>query len=797
MNVSTGGSHILIFERDQQLAALLSSELQLAGYECHIARTAVEVFDAIARHQVRLVLVNLAQAAAGRREFWVALDAQRRGRGVLVLTYRCTNLAGYGPYDPEEHRQTVDVEVDGMLGIMRLVEAVRAQVPLPATASHPQVRLAEVPMQASPSPTLTSLQPTVPHPAVFSPAQSQLSELQRQSSPAPSAYTASVQAAPSAPPPPTFTDKIRAVIYPGSRSFSPAPAPAPAPEPTSWGTPAGAGGFQGSEGLGAFASSSSARMPAVPPAASPAALSSRQPPMSQAAQFSPASHASPSPAQAYYSSSPQSASMEFYAQQRSQPLEAFPQEPAETFYQAPRSGPLPQPSAGLPSHEPLPQQMPPISPMSQASPAPFVPASPSSQPAPAYQPVFQESPYQPHSHQAYTQYAPPEEKGESSLAQLTRLLRERSAASAASGERAPEPPEAPGSSGGAAASPAPSASVASPSPLSTASLRAAPIQGLQSDQEPDYRPSRSESYAAARSHLQALAGSSPAIGELSSLRMVNPSSSSTPASAQGQMAAGNPQARAYTAEQPAVERRPVYTNPNETLSERPSSSQVSSPGQVERFEREASAGSAEPVSPVSQAAQASGQSTQAGPGSDLAAAADEETKKEMMYPEPAPVEPARRSSLERESVTSDTTLLDIVQSLPPMEPPQQRQQQQSPPVLNGRATRSLGSVLLEGHLVPPERLEVAQNVQRMLRGVDLNYQLGEILLMFKLLTPDQLLAASLVSYGLLNTAQIRSLGRIRQELHSMGLEYDLENLLILFRILTPEQLREVRASWSS
>ena len=78
----------------------------------------------------------------------------------------------------------------------------------------------------------------------------------------------------------------------------------------------------------------------------------------------------------------------------------------------------------------------------------------------------------------------------------------------------------------------------------------------------------------------------------------------------------------------------------------------------------------------------------------------------------------------------------------------------------------------------------------------MNYQLGEILLMFKLLTPDQLLAASLVSYGLLTAAQIRALGRIRQELHSIGLEYDLENLLILFRILSPEQLREVRASWS-
>jgi hypothetical protein len=122
-------------------------------------------------------------------------------------------------------------------------------------------------------------------------------------------------------------------------------------------------------------------------------------------------------------------------------------------------------------------------------------------------------------------------------------------------------------------------------------------------------------------------------------------------------------------------------------------------------------------------------------------------------------------------------------------------QQPKTRVLSGRATRSLGSVLLEGHLVPQPRLEVAQQIQRMLRGVDMNYQLGEILLMFKLLSPDQLLAASLVSYGLISTAQISALGRIRQELYGIGLEYDLESLLVLFRILTPEQLREVRASW--
>ena len=141
MNVNSGGPHLLLFERDQQLTALLTSEFQLAGYECHAARTAVEVFDAIARYPVRLVLVNLAQAAAGRREFWVALDAQRRGRGVQVFTFRCMNLAGYGPDDPDERGRTVlaDMEVDGMLGVMNLVDAVRARIPGSTTGSNPRL----------------------------------------------------------------------------------------------------------------------------------------------------------------------------------------------------------------------------------------------------------------------------------------------------------------------------------------------------------------------------------------------------------------------------------------------------------------------------------------------------------------------------------------------------------------------------------------------------------------------------------------------------------------------------------
>src|SRR5207253_1182973 len=124
---------------------------------------------------------------------------------------------------------------------------------------------------------------------------------------------------------------------------------------------------------------------------------------------------------------------------------------------------------------------------------------------------------------------------------------------------------------------------------------------------------------------------------------------------------------------------------------------------------------------------------------------------------------SRQNQSSSAEITTDDTLLDIVQSLPPMSSLPKPQSQSGTPVLSGRATRSLGSVLLEGHLVPQHRLEVAQHIQHMLRGVDMNYQLGEILLMFKLLTPDQLLAASLVSYGLISTMQISALGRIRQE----------------------------------
>ena len=252
MNISTGGPHVLLFERDQQFAALLGSELQLAGYECHTARTAVEVFDAIARYSIRLVLVNLAQAAAARREFWVALDTQRRGRGVQVLTFHCSNLAGYGPVsdDPDDrsHIMLADLEVDGMPGLVNMVNAIRSRITAstngtparpssnPGIDGRQQGSIAanegsKVPQTTMPLP-VTSSGNGVSFSGRSAPTPPQ--SVPNPSSPPPlnPAMEAATQPRPATA---HHTDKIRAVIYPNQRS---------------WNAPREAESFQGANGVG-------------------------------------------------------------------------------------------------------------------------------------------------------------------------------------------------------------------------------------------------------------------------------------------------------------------------------------------------------------------------------------------------------------------------------------------------------------------------------------------------------------------------------------------------------------------
>ena len=668
MNISTGKPQILLFERDQQFATLLTSELQLAGYECYTARTAVEVFDSIARNSIQLVLVNLAQAAASRREFWVALDTQRRGRGIQVFSFYCANLAGYGPHDLEERSQAImaDMEIDGMPGLVSLIDAIRVRVPSGGGAA-PHASIAGNTGNTSPMQRLPKL--TTPMPAIPSPSPPPMPQRS-----APPTYST----------PSSSTQPGNGTSYRSTLPSEGSPVPS----------------TQRSSYISFTPNSANPPMPSV----SPIPIRMNVP--------------------AFTPQQPMPGNTTTNVSQPSQP--SYVEKIRAVLYPNQRAWSSP----GNPSKSTMPENR--IDPQNSAQ-----QAIPTNQ-APVDTPILQRL--------ANGQV-------ESGLAQLSRMVQERNTPNTSMRESINQsmpyhqPETIPFAQPPIAQTFAPNPTI-NPKPMSSSKvnhapiaprpiqpvdnigsipMRASPIQDM-----PAERAIGSEHFRRPDAFSRANYGQQPApIPPLSSI--ATPMPTIEPPAAIKQV--------------PEEEETQLHQRVKEPLDDRRKTSQ---PTLTEQS------------------------------------------------PADSPNILHQEDVAEERAATHSSLLLDIMQSLPPMPPPSpQPPQAIQPQVLNGRAMRSLGNVLIAGHLVPQSRLEVAENIQRMLCGVDLNYQLGEILLMFKLLTPDQLLAASLVSYGLITTTQISSLGRIRQELHSIGLEYDLENLLILFRILTPEQLREVKSSWQS
>ncbi len=98
---------------------------------------------------------------------------------------------------------------------------------------------------------------------------------------------------------------------------------------------------------------------------------------------------------------------------------------------------------------------------------------------------------------------------------------------------------------------------------------------------------------------------------------------------------------------------------------------------------------------------------------------------------------------------------------------------------------------MEGALLSEKKLETLQDVQHMLSDVQVDVKLGELALLFKFLSRDQLLAAELVSRGLVTPQQIANLGRTKQDLASSGMEYSLADLLTMFDVLPDDQVRQI------
>lgn len=770
MNVTSGGPHILLFERDQQLTTLLSSELAQAGYEVHTARTAVEVFDAIARFPVRLVMVDLAQAQAGRREFWVALDAQRRGRGVQVFTFRCSNLGGYGPDDPDERVETVltDLEVDGPGGAARLVEAVRTRVPGSTVTTSAPAR----PAPGMPEAAYQSARPAeISQAPIYQPMQqaSPIYQAPRQASPiyqqvqqASPIYQPMQQASPiyqSAPMPQALPVQQQAPTQQASPVYQQPPVPQTPPAPA----------VSQVQPLQGTQRPQPQEMHAPPPP-----TRSAETPRSGHSTFTDKIRA------VFY---PSSQSFSSVSETTGAPYASGAQTQNAAQYQNPDAQPRPRASQRFAEAEYPPTQNNREETLYQA-PAP-APAATSTQSYAHYI----GSPASANTHSA---------QEESGLDQLTRMLRESQ----------PTPQNT--MINGHIQNPAPH-----------------PGPAIDPQEIQDFRSQVLPQGATLNGHTQnstarpGLAIDPQEIQDfrsqiLQAVRLDEAHERSGPAQPRPVDVSGiSAQLRASPIqdipfEQEVANRKGPISNILPPTSEgfsRPAMA-IIQPTQAIPQQAQTTFTDGQTFSGTQQRPVASASTSQLNSlasiqeASSQPAQADRNTSGPLSLDEEISLPEQVRASLQQtisrrpEVRTSDDMLLDIVKSLPAMSPAPPPPQPQTP-VLNGRATRSLGSVLLEGHLVPQERLQVAQHVQRMLRGVDLNYQLGEILLMFKLLTPDQLLAASLVSYGMISTIQISALGRIRQELHAMGLEYDLESLLVLFRILSPEQLREVRASWSS
>jgi hypothetical protein len=110
-----------------------------------------------------------------------------------------------------------------------------------------------------------------------------------------------------------------------------------------------------------------------------------------------------------------------------------------------------------------------------------------------------------------------------------------------------------------------------------------------------------------------------------------------------------------------------------------------------------------------------------------------------------------------------------------------------------QSEKALSDVLIEGALLSRQTLDMLKGVRKMLRASNMQANIGELAMMFKFLTADQLLAALLVSRELVSPQQIAALGRKKQELAEQGRDIDLEKLLEMYHFVPREQLDDIRA----
>ena len=634
--MATNAPLVVLFERDDAIAVPLLSQLRMAGYDVRSSRTPVELFDILSKHLVSLVLVDLGNATASRREFWVALDAQRRGRAIQVMTFRYIEPASLYDTDFEPAgRALADVEVHGAHEFQAVIDGVRQRIPFSGSAG------ASSPQAFSSMPGLSGVpgMPGMPG-APSMPGMSQPSYAggippigAALGIPSPFMQSAPNGGAPSTPP-----------VY-DSNPFGVAP------------------GFDPQHQYGQQAAYGAVNAAAYPGRPMPPVYPYAQAPAGQ--QEAPYPPAFGAPAMAGMQPSP---------------LSPFPQSPIPPNPYTPPPNPYIHPAQPNFAAPPYGAETPASQFANPAASNPFaheIEASPFAQPLNA-NPFASDVPGSGNSGQ-------PEQASPFATPQWSR-------------------PDAP----------------AAVNPFGD------PGNDL----------------------MQPFAGG----GQPSSFGAFSPPFGMSRSGTAGTAGAQSDPSWPGLRQQPKPPISDVWTPPD---SDGEYFQQTSVVPEIPRQER------------------------------------PDRSEPDVQQPEPATEQHLWQARTQApEPLTDRDTQQDTAPVPAPAPPPASSN---LPAVRQTETERALGSVLVEGALLTEQRLEVLKGIQQMLGSVNMEFKLGELALLFKFLSPDQLLAALLVSRGLVSPQQIAGLGRVKQELSSSGMDYDLETLLQMFHIMPGEQLHRLRA----
>lgn len=682
---------VVLFERDDAVAVPLLTQLRLAGYDVRAARTPVELFDTLRKHAVALILVDLGSAAVSRREFWVALDAQRRGRAIQVVTFR----TGVGPRLSEPDlelsaRALADVDLRGARDYTRIVETVRQRVPLIG------VGVAESPFIPPLGGGAGYAAPSYAAPGNGVPG-----------------YGAPNYGAPGYAAPGYGTPGVPS-------GYGAAGQPSMAFGQGAQGN--AAGGIAGLPGLGGLPTASPFPMAGIPgyPISTQPSGAPGQNGANGMAGFAGAARMAPSPF--------------------AQPTAANP-----------FAGPVSPPPLGAPA-------------FGQNS----MPATPPpGMPGPASSPFAQ--PYSTNPFGSNPSGSNPFGSNPTGGAPW---------GSSPGGSNPWDSNPSGGSPFGS------NAFGSNPSGTNLGNIFGGPSSTSRASGAwaPSSRPGTGAPFdpVAAETALRAAygLGGPPALGGLGG----GPLGGAVAGALGGPLRGRDASAMATAA--PASESEPVqdaWMPPGgEEL--------IGTAPLPDRFNEGRGLGLDRPQG---------GGYQESWPGASLASRPTEA---------PLPLTDAALNG----AVLNSAALNDLLKGIGPRDNSAhgaslRAAREETLPIaipegelsptgpLDGQEERALGTVLVEGALLTPRKLEALQGIRRMLGTIGVKAKLGELALHFHLLSPDQLLAALLVSRHLVTPQQIAGLGRVKQEMAASGMDYDLEALLIMFGILPAEELSQLRA----